>query len=88
MKYQFFPRSQGVSPDIQAVIGCFEKNAAAIASDTNNLDSNSVLAILRDSLQEINFRVESGKADVCKIHVPVLFGENNRIDKEFNRRHQ
>jgi hypothetical protein len=84
MKYQFFPRSQGTTPAIQKVIECFERNSTAINSLSHTLSSNEVLAVLRESLAASGFRVEIGKSDEQKIHVPVLFGNNNKVDKEFN----
>jgi len=39
---------------------------------------------LRDDLASIDYKVEIGKKDDEKIKVPVLFGENNSVDKSFN----
>ncbi|MCR5861018.1 hypothetical protein LRS05_02150 [Flavobacterium sp. J372] len=39
---------------------------------------------LRPHLEELRFTVESGKSNLQKISVPVLFGYNNNIDKSFN----
>lgn len=84
INYQFFPRSQGVNPQIQQVIKCFENVADEISSDNHQLSSNEVLAIVRKNLEDINFVVETGKSASQKINVPVLFGLNNSIDKCFN----
>lgn len=84
INYQFFPRSQGVNPQIQQVIKCFENVADEISSDNHQLSSNKVLAIVRKNLEDINFVVETGKSASQKINVPVLFGLNNSIDKCFN----
>ena len=82
VNYQFFPRSRGVTPDILKIINCFivvdsEKNS------NEHLVSNDMLALLRPHLEKIGFRVEQGKKKQEKIDVPVLFGENNEIDKSF-----
>jgi hypothetical protein len=84
LQYQFFPRSIGVSVEIRAVIACFEKNITMIDSETKNLSSNEVLAVLQDDLEQLGFAVERSKKESDKIKVPVLFGLNNRIDKAFN----
>jgi hypothetical protein len=84
IQYQFFPRSQGITPQIKAIIDCFELASPKIDSKKHNLKSNEVLNELAESLRKINFRVETSKAKDDKIDVPVLFGFNNQIDKSFN----
>tara|TARA_R110002049_G_scaffold37208_3_gene117558 strand:- start:1187 stop:1399 length:213 start_codon:yes stop_codon:yes gene_type:complete len=53
-------------------------------TDIFRLDSNPVLENLRSSLEKIGYKVEKDKSKENKIHVPVLFGQNNQIDKNFN----
>lgn len=84
IKYQFFPRSHGVTVEIQKVINCFIALDGSITSDTNNFTSNQVLEILSPYLTQLGYTVESGKTNDKKINVPVLFGFNNEIDKYFN----
>lgn len=83
INYQFFPRSQGVTPEIKAIIECFQNVEPQIEQQSNHLVSNEVLALVRPHLEKLGFRVESGKGKNEKIDVPVLFGENNAIDKSF-----
>ena len=47
IRYQFFPRSRGVTDEIQKVIDCFKVVECEIDSTTNNLVSNDVLAKVR-----------------------------------------
>ncbi len=84
LKYQLFPRSVGITEQIQQVIDCFDLIYNRIKSPENELISNEVLDILRPHLENIGFTVEKGKARGQKIPVPVLFGLNNSIDKSFN----
>lgn len=84
IRYQFFPRSQGITQSIKLVIDCFEKELSNISSVNFNYSSNEVLERLRPHLEELRFTVESGKSNLQKINVPVLFGYNNNIDKSFN----
>lgn len=84
IRYQFFPRSHGVTKEVQKVVDCFQIVDSKISSDTHTLSSNDVLEELRPELESINFIVEKGKSQKDKIHVPVLFGYNNQIDKSFN----
>lgn len=82
--YQFFPRSRGITQDIQKVINCFLNNEDKINSVEFYLKSNDVLEVIREDLQNIGFKVETSKAKNDKIDVPVLFGLDNSIDKSFN----
>ena len=81
LQYQLFPRSFGITKEVQAVIDCFEKEYDKVKSPENTLSSDEVLKILRPSLEKISFKVEASKSQVDKIKVPVLFSLNNRIDK-------
>ena len=82
INFQFFPRSHGVTPEIQAVIDCFKKIESTLDDGTHRV-SNDVLALLRPHLEHCGYNVEKGKGRDEKIDVPVLFGENNAIDKSF-----
>ena len=84
LKYQLFPRSQGITEQIQDVVECFNRTYDQIKSPENKLKSNEVLDILRPYLEHIGFTVETGKAKGQKIRVPVLFGLNNSVDQRFN----
>ena len=80
INFQFFPRSHGVTPRIREIIECFkavdkEKDASV------HLKSNDMLALLRPHLEQIGFIVETGKAKDEQIFVPVLFSENDEVDK-------
>ena len=83
IRYQFFPRSRVVTDEIQKVIDCFKVVECEIDSTTNNLVSNDVLAKVRPFLEKQDYRVEIGKTLDKKIDVPVLFGNDNIIDKSF-----
>jgi hypothetical protein len=84
LQYQLFPRSFGITKEVQLVIDCFEKSYDKIKSPENTLSSDEVLKILRPSLEKIDFKVEASKSQVDKIKVPVLFSLNNKIDKSFD----
>jgi len=84
IRFQFFPRSQGITDSIQQVVNCFDAVESEITSSSTNLSSNKVLEKLRPGLENIGFRVEAGKTSDKKISVPVLFGLDNQIDKSFN----
>lgn len=83
IRFQFFPRTRGTNEQITGVINCFKVVEDKIDSETKNLQSNDVLAIVRPYLEEQDFKVEMGKSNEEKIDVPVLFGRDNQIDKSF-----
>ena len=69
VKYQFFPRSRGVTTEIQNVIDCFKKVETKIDSAHNELKSNDVLMYVRPYLENIGFVVESSKKATDKIDI-------------------
>ncbi|GMN08971.1 hypothetical protein MTsPCn9_05730 [Croceitalea sp. MTPC9] len=84
IRFQFFPRSHGITNEMEEIIECFKKVENQISSTDSKLHSNEVLDFLRPKLESINFKVETGKSKNEKIDVPVLFGYDNQIDKSFN----
>lgn len=84
LHYQLFPRSFGITSDVEDVIKCFSLNYEKIKSPENNLNSDGVLKAISNELKVLNFRVETSKATDDKIKVPVLFSLNNKIDKSFD----
>jgi hypothetical protein len=84
LNYQLFPRSFGITSEVEDVIKCFALNYEKIKSPTNNLNSDGVLKCIAGDLKIFKFKVEISKAKDDKIKVPVLFSLNNRIDKYFD----
>ena len=66
----------------QAVIDCFKK-VDEMKNNDEHRKSNEMLEMLRPYLEEINFSVETGKSASEQIYVPVLFSENDEVDKSF-----
>lgn len=83
IKYQFFPRSQGITKEIKNIIESFMSVENEIDSYSLELKSNDVLSKVRPFLESNCFTVETGKGKNEKIDVPVLFGKNNSVDKSF-----
>lgn len=81
IRFQFFPRSIGVVKPIEDVLKAFKKVECDIDSKTNNKKSDDVLAAVEPYLTELKYNVD--KSNKGKIDVPVLFGNNNTIDKSF-----
>lgn len=82
INFQFFPRSHGIIKDIRDIIDCF-KDVDANKDKDLHLKSNDMLALLRPGLESLGFQVETGKSKSEQIFVPVLFSENDGIDKFF-----
>src|SRR5947209_6941269 len=62
LRYQLFPRSVGLNPELHGVIACFEAVYDAIRSPENTLNSDGVLQRLKPHLEAIGFKIEAGKA--------------------------
>lgn len=82
INYQLFPRSRGINPALQSIIDVFADVDRSKMPDVH-LASNDMLAMVRPGLESLGFKVETGKGKDEKIPVPVLFGENNNVDKSF-----
>jgi hypothetical protein len=84
INYQLFPKSQQISSDLLAVVNAFQTCEDQISSQTKELSSNEVLAVLADSLEKIGFTIEKSKKKEDKIKIPVLFGRNGNLEKSFD----
>jgi hypothetical protein len=84
INWQFFPKSRIIPEHLQNVLGVFELNESLISSDVHNYGSNEVLEKLRISLEEFDFQIERSKKSNDKIKVPVLFGQNGKLEKYFD----
>ncbi|MFT4037698.1 MAG: hypothetical protein QM692_05925 [Thermomicrobiales bacterium] len=87
ISWQFFPKSSRLPPHLDSLVRVFEDNEGAIQSVVDGaeraLTSNAVLGALAAELVLLGYRVEMSKASEDKIHVPVLFGRNGKIEKTF-----
>jgi hypothetical protein len=66
------------------VIECFGNGHAKFDSQSNKLSSNKVLELVGDDLRAIGFQIEKGNKKDEKIAIPVLYGENGKIEKSFH----
>jgi hypothetical protein len=65
------------------VINVFENAESSISSSSKNMKSNQVLLELAPALTSLQFRVESGRKNLEKVEVPVLYGRRGKPDKSF-----
>lgn len=87
INWQYFPKSDRISEKLLETIRVFEDRSQEIDSEaidkSSMIDSNTVLAILKDGLLSIGYQVEVSKSGDGKIAVPVLYGRNGKADKSF-----
>jgi len=83
INWQYFPKSDKIPFHLKEVIEVFENEAEKIDSENHQFSSDEVLSYLRNGLESINYEVEKSKKKADKIHVPVLFGMNGKLDKYF-----
>lgn len=81
--WELFPKCVKCDDNLRNVIKVFNKNIISIDSKKNDLNSDSVLKIVRPNLESIGYIVEKSKLSSDKIKMPVLFGRNGVIDKHF-----
>ena len=84
IRFQFYPKNKKLPKHLETLIlEGFKKNHDKISSDKNTLHSDEVLTCVRPSFVKLGYKVESGKTEKQKIPMPVLFGENGKIEKKF-----
>jgi hypothetical protein len=85
IQFQTFPKSMATPSVVRAVVEILEANVSVIDSHIqNDLQSNDVLAVLREELVGLGFEIELGKAADQKIKVAVLYGLNGQTVKTFD----
>lgn len=84
INWQFFPKSRIIPEHLENVLSVFEINENLISSDVHNYGSNEVLENVRTNLEKLDFQVEKSKKTNDKIKVPVLFGQNGKLEKYFD----
>ena len=73
------------APIVLSAVNVMEANIAVIDSlKQSDLQSNDVLAVLREELVSLGFEIETGKAADQKIKVAVLYGLNGQTTKTFD----
>jgi hypothetical protein len=84
INWNYFPRSNVCPSKLMEVIDAFRSIEDLIASEENEKqESNEVLEKVANNLLNLGFDVETGKKNSEKIFVPVLFGQNGKVEKRF-----
>ena len=79
IRYTSFPHTEPPPSFVPQVVDVFRGHEHEVSTLqlTKGLNSDQVLAVLRDDLVSLGFEVESGKRKEQKIVRPVFFGENS-----------
>jgi hypothetical protein len=84
INWNYFPRSTVCPSKLLEVIEAFRTVEKLINSEENEKqESNEVLEKVAVNLLALGFDVETGKKNSQKIFVPVLFGQNGKVEKRF-----
>ncbi len=84
ISWQYFPKSNIIPNHLSEVISVFKDNEININSDNFEYSSNVVLEFVTKGLEQLNYKVETGKKANDKVQVPVLFGINGKLEKYFD----
>lgn len=82
--WAFYPKSAEPTLIARQVVGAFEDAQPQITSTKHKLNSNGVLAHVKDGLGELGFNVEACQKAAEKIRIRLLFGRKGRPEKSFD----
>lgn len=83
INYIYYPNNEPCPKHLLDLCNCFQNVENKISSNNKDLSSNQVLSELAEWFKNLGYKVEESKRKEDKIHVPVLFGNNNKVIKEF-----
>jgi hypothetical protein len=83
INWQYYPKSDQIPLHLKDVVDVFKLQETKINSFKFQLPSDGVLEFVRQGLEKIDYVVEKSKKKEDKIHVPVLFGQNGKLEKYF-----
>ena len=85
IEWQLYPKNMTCPKHLHDIINSFANQIDNIDSPHHKtLQSNDVLAYLRDPFTKLGYEVEKSKKAEDKIEVPVLFGKNGKLEKSFH----
>jgi hypothetical protein len=83
INWMYYPKSKQADETSKKIVDAFNGKASEIDSCTHDYVSDDVLRIVRPTLEEVGFIVETGKKKPEKIHVPVIFGLNGKAELSY-----
>ncbi len=85
VNWKCYPSNIQIPDFLRNVVDIFEKHYDEIATKDREeaLNSNKVLNIVSSDFEKAGFYVEKSKKNEDKISIPVLFGEQGKMEKSF-----
>ena len=80
-----FPRTEPPRDFVAEVVKVFHTHADAIGTValSKGLASDAVMAVLRDDLCKLGFKIEAGKGGADKLKRPVFFGQDGKPSRQY-----
>jgi hypothetical protein len=82
IQWMYYPRNLPIDVVSKRIVNVFSINYGQISSHNHTLESNDVLAIVRNDLQNLGFTVEQQNPQI-RVKVPVLYEKNGAVGKSF-----
>ena len=83
INWMYYPKNKQLDDTSRQVVEAFRAIAAAVDSTSHTYKSDEVLSIVRPELESAGFEVEKSKHSDDLVSVPVLYGQNGKIEKSF-----
>lgn len=85
MHFSSFPRTEPPSHFVDQVMKVFASHSSEIGTEDlpKGMDSNAVMATLRNDLCGLGFKIESGKSAASKLKRPVFFGQDGKPSRQY-----
>ena len=83
INWMFYPKNKQLDDTSCKVVEAFKAIAADVDSTCHTYKSDEVLAFVRPGLESAGFIVEKSKHSDDLVSVPVLYGQNGKIEKSF-----
>jgi len=78
-EWSLFPRHLSAPQWVEDFVAVLQQNYKVINSENHNkFESDEVLKVLEKDLENVGWKVETGKKDAQKIFRPVLYGDNGK----------
>ena len=84
INWAYFPKNIEIDEISQGIVNIFQYKEDEISSNKFTYESNKVLDVVSEKLEEEGFSVEKSKKKSEKINVPVLFGVNGKSQLSFD----
>lgn len=84
INWMYYPKNKRPDEITEQIIQAFHAVERDVDSTSHTYKSDEVLQIVRPQLEAIGFAVEKSKHAEDLVSVPVLYGQNGKIEKSFD----